>query len=54
MEELASGLMVKVSFIEEEVDLERVHFWSVLYQVSLYFCAILSDNYQFLCIDRDY
>lgn len=52
VEELASGLMVKVSFIEEGRDPVRVHFRSVLCQISPDFCAILNNNNQSLCINR--
>lgn len=48
VEKVASGLVVKVSFIEEEDPL-RVHFRSVLCLIFLGFCTTLGNNNQLLC-----
>lgn len=45
---MASGLMVRVAFIEEEDPL-RVRFGSVLCLLSLDFCTTLGSNNQLLC-----
>lgn len=47
-EELVSGLMVKVSFIEEG-DPVKVHFRSFVYPISPDFCAMLDNNNRLLC-----
>lgn len=53
VEKMVSGLVVKVSFIEEEDSL-RVHFRSVLCLISLGFCTTLGNNNQLLCRKGEY